>query len=449
MSKKIFKSRYYQHIDKTINIKYVEKKVKNKNFVINHGFYPFLSYTIESKKFSEKINENYHHWKIKERPIKYAAHIDRYIYQWYSYNLNNYYNEYCTKNNLNSAAIAYRTCLKGKTNIDFAAKAINFIKKCDSCYILVSDFSSFFDFISHDKLKNNICKIMNRDTLEEDWYRVFKSMTKYSYIEKHDIEEFLISTGIETKESIKNKNNLFDKICWKESKKKLKDKININKENYGIPQGSPLSGVFANVYMIDFDIKAQNYAKIKNGLYMRYSDDLIMIIPKEEISSIRSVWKELSTIKEEYPTLKMNIDKTSGYLYEDNQIISLHEQIYGMQVSGNFVSYLGFSFDGKNVKFRDKTLTKFFYRLYRKIDSMVLREKNRIQKGKKKHTKIDKHRILKELNSSQYESRRFIDYVNRAKKLFPNEFYIVNFRKSIKFKVFKRFEKEKKRINKI
>lgn len=449
-TKEILKPRYYKHIDKIVNIKDVESKIKNKEFVINHGFYPFLSYTIKFKKFSKEINEDTnHHWKVKDRPIKYAAHIDRCIYQWYSYNLNNYYNKYCEKNDLNNSAIAYRTCLKGKTNIDFAAIAINFIKKCNSCYILVSDFSSFFDFISHDKLKYNMCKVMNIEKLEDDWYKVFKSMTKYSYIERYDIEEFLINNGIETKESIKTRNSLFDNICWKDAKKKLRDKINVNKDGFGIPQGSPLSGVLANVYMIDFDIKANNYAKSKNGLYMRYSDDLIMIIPKSKVLSINELWNELSNIKMEYKTLKMNINKTSGYLYENNQVTSLHEQIDGMQNGGNFISYLGFSFDGKYIKFRDKTLTKFFYKLYRKIDSMVLREKYRIQKRKKRHTKIDKHRILKSLKSSQGESRKFIDYVNRARKIFPNEKYIVNFRKNIKRKVFERFEKENKRINDI
>ena len=90
-TKKIFKPRYYKHIDKIVNIKDVESKIKYKEFVINHGFYPFLSYTIKFKKFSKEINEDTnHHWKVKDRPIKYAAHIDRCIYQWYSYNLNNY-----------------------------------------------------------------------------------------------------------------------------------------------------------------------------------------------------------------------------------------------------------------------------------------------------------------------------------------------------------------------
>lgn len=448
MQKNIFKQKTYKHIDKVVDIKDVELKIKNPNYIISHGFYPFLSYTLEFRKYSEEINdETNHHWKIKTRPIKYASHIDRCIYQWYSYLLNEFYNSYCNTNDLNNSAIAYRTCLRGKTNIEFASITFNFIKKCESCYILVSDFSNFFDFIEHKKLKENICKVMKQSELSEDFYKVFRSMTKYSYIEKQDIIDYLINKGLETEDSIKNNNSLFESISWKEAKKELKDKIETNKETYGIPQGSPLSGIFANVYMIDFDQKANEYAKSKKGLYMRYSDDLIMIIPTNEVNSINDIWDELSKIKKDYPTLKMNISKTSGYLYENNKIISLHSQVPNMQKGGKFISYLGFSFDGKYIKFRDKTLTKFFYKFYRKIDGMVFRESIRLKKGIKKQTKIDKHRILKDLNSSG-ESRKFIDYVNRAKRVFKNEKYIVNFRSSVKEKAFIRFEKEKRRMEK-
>lgn len=448
MQKNIFKQKTYKHIDKVVDIKDVELKIKNPSYIISHGFYPFLSYTLEFRKYTEEINEDTkHHWKIKPRPIKYASHIDRCIYQWYSYLLNEKYNSYCNKNDLNNSAIAYRTCLRGKTNIEFASIAFNFIKKCESCYILVSDFSSFFDFIEHKKLKENICKVMGLTELSEDFYKVFRSMTKYSYIEKQDIIDYLINKGLETEDSIKKNNSLFESISWKEAKKELKDKIETNKGTYGIPQGSPLSGIFANVYMIDFDQKANEYAKSKKGLYMRYSDDLIMIIPTNEVNSINDIWDELSKIKKDYSTLKMNISKTSGYLYENNQIISLHSQVPNMQKGGKFISYLGFSFDGKYIKFRDKTLTKFFYKFYRKIDGMVFRESIRLKKGIKKQTKIDKHRILKELNSNG-ESRKFIDYVNRAKRVFKNEKYIMNFRNEVKEKTFVRFEKEKRRIEK-
>ncbi|MFR5756084.1 MAG: reverse transcriptase domain-containing protein [Lachnospiraceae bacterium] len=441
MKNKIFKPRYYKHIDKVVSIQDVIDKVKDKEYIKKHSFFPFISYTLKFKKFCHEVSEEtHHHWKFKERPIKYASHIDRCIYQWYSYNLNNKYNDYCSNNNLNESVIAYRTNLKGQTNIEFAKGAFDFIKKQDECYILVSDFSSFFDHIAHDLLKRNLCEVLSVDKLDEDFYKVFRSMTKYVYIEKEIIEEYLISNGIETEESIKNNNSLFDKIPWKIAKKDLKKNIKINKKKYGIPQGSPLSGIFANIYMISFDKLVSEYAKKRNGLYMRYSDDLIIIIPKIEVGSINEIWDYLNIIKDMYPMLKMNVSKTSGYLYKDKKITSLHNYISGMKDGNGFISYLGFSFDGKYIKFRDKTLTKFFYKLYRKIDDMKKRETKRILKGKKRHTKIDKHLILKELNSNTGESRKFIDYVKRAKRVFKNEKYIIQFEKNVKNKIFVRFQ---------
>lgn len=433
----------YQHIDKIADIKAVENKVKSKEFILRHGFYPFLSNEIDYKKFSKDIDIfTCHHWKIKSRPIKYASHIDRYIYQWYSHLLNNDYNNYCLINELNEASIAYRTCLVGQTNIEFASKAINFVKSCGSCYVLVSDFSSFFDTIEHNKLKENIQKVMNLDKLSPDFYKVFKSMTKYSYIEKKDIENYLITSGYETKESLKKKNSLFDSVPWKSVKKDLK--IHINNASVGIPQGSPLSGIFANVYMIDFDERANEYARSKNGLYMRYSDDLIMIIPKDKVNSIKDIWNTLDGIKKLYPTLKMNINKTNGYLYENKKVKSLHHKITGMQSGGTFFCYLGFSFDGEYVKFRDKTLTKFFYKQYRLIDDMCKREYERIKEGKKRKTKIDKHRIMKRLTFRKGINRTFVSYVYHAKRVFPEEKYIVHFLDSVKVKMFERFEKNKR-----
>lgn len=193
--------------------------------------------------------------------------------------------------------------------------------------------------------------------------------------------------------------------------------------------------------MIDFDKSISNYVDSKDGLYLRYSDDLIIIIPTNQLNSIEDIWQEVSKIKGKYKTLKMNINKTSGYIYENNKIRSLHRDIKGMKDGGKLISYLGFSFDGKNVKFRDKILTKFFYKLYRRIDGMKKREKYRLLKKKKRHTKIDKHQILKVLDSNQ-KARKFIDYVNRANRVFKGEKYISNFRKNIKNKVFRRFNKK-------
>ena len=142
LNKTIFKEKKYIHIDKLCNLSEVIPKIKDKNFILKHGFYPFLGNKIIFKKYSVEINEEtQNHFKRKERPIKYASHIDSLIYQWYSYLLNKYYNNYALSRGFNTSSIAYRTCFPGKSSVDFAKEAIDFIKSTGSCYILVSDFS--------------------------------------------------------------------------------------------------------------------------------------------------------------------------------------------------------------------------------------------------------------------------------------------------------------------
>ena len=71
---------------------------------------------------------------------------------------------------------------------------------------------------------------------------------------------------------------------------------------------------------------------------------------------------------------------------------------------------------------------------------MLKLEKERIEKGKKRKSKIDKKRILKSLNSSKGATRKFIDYVNRAKKVYKHEKYIQEFKDKAIEKVFLRFQ---------
>ena len=63
MRKNIFKQKTYKHIDKVVDIKDIESKIKNPNYIILHGFYPFLSQTLDYRKYTEEINdETKHHW---------------------------------------------------------------------------------------------------------------------------------------------------------------------------------------------------------------------------------------------------------------------------------------------------------------------------------------------------------------------------------------------------
>lgn len=48
-----------------------------------------------------------------------------------------------------------------------------------------------------------------------------------------------------------------------------------DKKDYGISQGFPISGVFANVYLIEFDQMLQQICRRVGGFYRGYSDDFI------------------------------------------------------------------------------------------------------------------------------------------------------------------------------
>ena len=54
----------------------------------------------------------------------------------------------------------------------------------------------------------------------------------------------------------------------------------------GIPQGSPISASLANIYMLEIDKYIYEYVKSYNGLYMRYCDDFIVIIPDKDMKYV-------------------------------------------------------------------------------------------------------------------------------------------------------------------
>lgn len=56
--------------------------------------------------------------------------------------------------------------------------------------------------------------------------------------------------------------------------------INLSPKNrLGIPQGTTVSEILANIYMIVFDEFVANLIENYHGLYRRYSDDFIIVIP--------------------------------------------------------------------------------------------------------------------------------------------------------------------------
>ncbi|MCI1959207.1 MAG: hypothetical protein LKJ25_06245 [Clostridia bacterium] len=142
----------YAHFDNKVPLNKVWDYINNPENVIHHGFYPFIHY---EKKFNKyKFDKVSNTGKVvpKTRELCYSAHVDRYIYSYYSFKLNREYNEYVKNHGIDNVALAYRDNLH-KNNIHFAKRAFDFIKEKGSCYVIIGDFTKFFDNLDHKFLK--------------------------------------------------------------------------------------------------------------------------------------------------------------------------------------------------------------------------------------------------------------------------------------------------------
>jgi len=53
-------------------------------------------------------------------------------------------------------------------------------------------------------------------------------------------------------------------------------------KTHGIPQGSPISDLLANMYLLNFDCAVRKILDALGGSYLRYSDDILLVAPGGE-----------------------------------------------------------------------------------------------------------------------------------------------------------------------
>lgn len=412
-----YKFKNYPHFDPKIHSKSKHEYISCKSNIESHAFYPFIHYNIEFKKYSSIEGK-----KKKNRDIFYSSHIDRYIYQYYSFYLNTEYNKYLKEHNLDNTVTAYRTNLN-RSNIHFASEVFKFIKSKQNVYIIVGDFEKFFDSLGHKNLKSKLAKVVNSVGLENDLYSVFKSLTKYSFIELGDIKEYYLKERNVSKRKLKTIDQYFKDEFNELKKRFIKSVINEpNFEEKGIPQGTPLSGVLANIYMIEFDQKMSEYAKAYNGIYRRYSDDFIIVI--EQSVEISELYRKMESLIEADNFIKIQSDKISIYKKTNDELTELQTGSFVKICDNAKIDYLGFTFDLNKICLRSKTISKYFYKAYGYIEKEIKIEDNQRRKGirnkrnkrrifEKYSTQLSKHRSRK----SNYANTNFITYVKNSSRI--------------------------------
>lgn len=384
----------YAHFDLRVSLSMpsIRKYVMDRTKIVTHSFYPFIHFEKKNSRYGKKGPK-------KPRELYYCSHLDRCVYQRYAFLLNYQYNIWACENNIDDVAIAYRDNL-GKNNIDFAKDAFDAIRSFPQCFIFVGDFTNFFDNLEHQYLKKMMCEVLGVERLPQDYFSVFKNITRFS---SWDWKDIVKAAGENIAErGVRKKINSKETVLTKEQFQKNKKDIKKNISGVGVPQGSPISAVLSNIYMIKFDKDIKRYVICKGGIYMRYSDDFIIVLPYERDSEIADFTSYIFSYVESMKGLiDLQKEKTSCYTYKDEVIYE------GDQPSS--INYLGFLFDGKSIRIRPRAITKYYYRMRRKAHT-IGRSNWTSSKGRRISAKE-----LYSIYSRNDEKQTFIDYARKAK----------------------------------
>ncbi len=390
----------YPHFDFTVGLKDVITKVADPKYIKSHAFVPFIYEPRTYKKYSKEKGRY-----IKERKIYVSGHFDRCVYQYYSHLLNEKYNRQIRNEHIQDVTLAYRSDLH-KSNIHFAKEVFDFIRNNPGCSVMIGDFKDFFDNIDHDYLKKQLCKLLNVDRLPEDYYKVFKSITRFSYVAKSDIDI------LKKEEKLKVPKSLELSMSTLRMHNEI---IHCNKKSYGIPQGSAISAVLSNIYMMEFDNTSKRFANKYKGLYKRYCDDFVFVLPNTDEHDIKNIFTSVLSIVGYTPRLILSAEKTKIYLYDGKKVYNKGKIIKSGDSEKCEIDYLGFTFNGEYIRIRDKTISKYYYRAYGRAD--VIR-KNNESPNKQRTYGCEKLYKAYSAKGDTDENLNFISYVRRCKNVF-------------------------------
>ena len=139
------KRKQYPHFDADISLKAAEALANDPKRVERHEFYPFLLFVKGWNRYADKGEKG----ERKQRPIRYAARGDAYIFARYRHDLSQKYEAELLRLGLSDCVLAYRRIPAptggGMCNIHFAKKAFDEVIAQGDCCTIALDISSFFE----------------------------------------------------------------------------------------------------------------------------------------------------------------------------------------------------------------------------------------------------------------------------------------------------------------
>jgi hypothetical protein len=398
-----FKLKRYPHIGLPIKFDQISKirsYITNPEKIRKHSFLPFLHRAKKQRKFRPRFNEEFERSNlrfpdVKKRDLYYASHVDANIFSYYASLLQANYEKRLREASLTRTVTAYRKVPSGdgernSNNVDFALEVFKFIdNRNQDMSVICIDITKFFDNLDHSYLKKAWSVNMSFGaSMPDDHYSVFKAITQFRFVSEDDIYTLFkddLVVGVTSdevkKRAVSSRGYMRSKnviaYCEKENLSKIVDAGIIrpnNKEKFetkskgrlvvrekGIPQGSAISAMLANIYFYDVDcLLSKEISKI-GGLYRRYSDDLIFVVPSKYEASTKSL------VEHAVRDAKLEIQpaKTEVYLCEHLGGITNVSNPANPKIG--FVKYLGLEYSGKKVYLTSQSLAKYYRKMKRSV----------------------------------------------------------------------------------
>ena len=301
---------------------------------------------------------------------------------------------------------------------------------------MCADITGFFDNLSIEVLKQNWNRVWSGrrgGVLEDDHYKVFKSLKNFHFVEEKDIvcifkKEPREGSDINWSDSKARKKelnrSLHERICSFQKLRSVKSANNNknfirNKSKLkitGIPQGTAISGMLANISMIDFDLAMKTKIEKLGGFFRRYSDDIFIAFPSTV--NFGKIEKFINSLLKKYfnEYLHVNPDKTNRSVYEENE--KGEGACYNDEGKLSSAQYLGFEFDGKRIHVRSSSISRNRSKIVR-----VIKKNKKGKSGKSKLGNINTRKVYKAQSprkitpADQYKQKGFVFYGKRSEKI--------------------------------
>jgi hypothetical protein len=234
-------------------------------------------------------------------------------------------------------------------------------------------------------LKQRLKLILKVADIPEDWFKVYRHVTKYRYVNLSDLR---------ANDEIKKRIDSRARIPIASIPELKSSGIEIRKHDKvkGIPQGTPISATFSNLYMMDFDLEMLAETICRDGLYQRYSDDILIACPPSKADELEALVKDRLTAN----GLELQTKKTERKTFSGQRALSFQ--------------YLGYQLGQGEALIRPGSLSRQWRTARRAIAKAERAGIKAIASGKA--SKVFTKKLHNKFSNTL--SRNFISYANRS-----------------------------------